>query len=245
MTPSQPNYQFQGRTVTLPCDVRAASSGNATFLVNAAAARRLLPGDEVVLAEPLPGRALCSIACIDYQDNDLGDYNEISIAFFVRERTAPAGIPYLGTWIDMTRGKLGTYIWRLPVNQSFTCEAGCGIWGFPKTVETIEFEREGERLACRWDSDGRHVLTLRVTPEGERDLPDREMTTYTWIEGVPHRTPFTSGARGVGLSRRGVELELGDHAIADQLRGLGLPRSPIMSVWMQHMHGRFDAPEKL
>ena len=145
MSPSQPSYEFQGRTVTLPCNVRAATSGNATYLVDAAAARALLPGDELVLAEPWPGRALCSIACIDYQDNDLGDYNEISIAFFARERGAPAGIPYLGTWRDMMRGGLGTWIWRLPVNQSFTCEAGCGIWGFPKTVETIEFQREGEQ----------------------------------------------------------------------------------------------------
>lgn len=245
MPPSPPSYRFQGRTVTLPCEVRAASSGNATFLVDAAAARALLPGDEVVLAEPLPGRALCSIACIDYQDNDLGDYNEISIAFFVRERSAPAGVPWLGAWIDLVRGGLGTWIWRLPVNQSFTCEAGRGIWGFPKTVERIEFRREGEQLACRWDSEGRHVLTFRMKPGGERELPDREMSTYTWIEGVSHRTPFTSGARGVGLSLGGAELALGDHAISDQLRKLGLPRRPVMSVWMERMHGRFDAPQKL
>ncbi|NNL64784.1 MAG: hypothetical protein HKP30_00945 [Myxococcales bacterium] len=244
MSPS-PQYEFQGRTVTLPCNVRAATSGNATFLVDASVVRRLLPGDELVVPELLPGRSLCSIACIDYQDNDLGDYNEISIAFFVRERGAPQGIPYLGTALDMMRGGLGTWIWRLPVNQSFTCEAGCGIWGFPKTVESIEFEREGDRVACRWESDGRHVLTLRTKRGGDKSFPDREMSTYTWIEGVPHRTPFRSGASGVGFSLGGSELELGDHAVSETLRELGLPRRPLMSVWMEHMHGCFEAPEKL
>ena len=240
-----PQYAFQGRTVTMPCMVRDASSGNATFLVDAEAARRLLPGDEIELAELLPGRALCSIACIDYKDNDLGDYDEVSVAFFVRPRGASRGIPYLGTLLDMAGGRLGTYIWRLPVNQPFTCEAGCGIWGFPKTVETITWEPRGERMACRWESEGRHVLTLSVARGGGRTLPDREMTTYTRIEGVPHLTPFVSGASGVGLRLGGgAELELGDHPLAEELRQLGLPRRPLMSVWMEHMHGRFEAPEK-
>jgi hypothetical protein len=32
--------------------------------------------------------------------------------------------------VDLARGRLGAYIHRLPVSQSFTCEAGRAIWGF-------------------------------------------------------------------------------------------------------------------
>jgi hypothetical protein len=245
MTPRGPSYQFQGRTVTLPCQVREAASANATFLVDAEAARRLLPGPELVPAELLPGRALCSIACIDYRDNDLGDYHEVSIAFFVRERSAPAGLPWLGTLLDLVRGRLATWIWRLPVNQSFTCEAGRGIWGFPKTVETIDFSERDGTVSCRWESSGRHVLTLTTRREGGRTLPDSDLVTYTWIDGALHRTRFRSGSRGVGVRLGGATLELGDHEIAEELRQLGLPRRPLMSVWMEHMHGTFEAPEKL
>ena len=81
-----PRVIIQGQEVTYPVCVRDASSGAATFLVNAGAARRLIPGDEVEVAEVVPGRALCSLAIIDYKDNDLGDYNEVSIALFVRPR---------------------------------------------------------------------------------------------------------------------------------------------------------------
>jgi len=239
-------YTFQSRRVTLPCQVRDASSATATLLVDAAGVRRLLPGPEVDVAEPWPGRALLALACIDYRDNDLGDYAEVSIAFFVRERGVPAGAPYVGAWLDLARGRLGTWIHRLPVDQSFTCEAGRGIWGFPKTVEALDFRYEPDRATCRWDSEGRHVLTLRADRGGRRTLPDREMTTYTWIEGVPHLTRFTSGASGVGIRPfGGASLELGDHPVAGTLRALGLPRRPLMSVWMEHMHGRFEAPEKL
>src|SRR3990172_7079879 len=97
---TQPSYTIQGRTVSLPVEVRDASSGAATFLVPARAARRFLPGRVLEIAEVLPGRTLLSLAVIEYRDNDLGRYNEVSITFFVRERGSARGVPYLGTMLD-------------------------------------------------------------------------------------------------------------------------------------------------
>lgn len=238
-------FQIGERRVVLPVAVRDASSGAATFLVGSRAARALLPGPELDVVEPLPGRALLSLAMVDYRDNDLGDYNEVSIALFVRERAAPAGLPYVGPLVDFVRGRVCTYIRHLPVNQSFTCEAGRAIWGFPKTVCEIDIESQGGRARCRLVCDGEHVLTLSVPRGGARQLPENEMITYSYIEGVAHRIRFTSGASGMGLWLGAAELELGNHPIAAELRSLGLPRRALMSSWMEHMHGRFEAPEKL
>ncbi len=239
------SWTIQGRTVTLPVEVRRATTGAATFLANAAAARRLLPGPEIEVAEVLPGRALLSIAMIDYIDNDLGDYNEVSIALFVRPRGQAAGIPYLGSWIDMARGGLGTHILHLPVNQSFTCEAGCTIWGFPKTVQEIDIEQTDDRATCRLVYDGEHALTFSMPRGGSKALPDRESTGYTYIEGVAHRNTFTSGCERFGVRLGGAELELGKGRIADELRSLGLPRRALMTAWMEGMHGSFGPSEKL
>jgi Acetoacetate decarboxylase (ADC) len=238
-------YVFQGREVTMPVAVRDAASMAATYLVAADVARRLLPGPELDVVELLPGRALFSLACIDYRDNDLGDYNEVSLAFFVRERGAAAGLPYLGAALDLMRSRLATWIYRLPVTQSFTCDAGRGIWGFPKTVEEIVFDEDAGRWRCRLAMDGRHVLTLAVPQGGGRTLPDVEMVTYSYLEGALHRTRFTSGARGVGLHLGGAELELGDHPLAGNLRALGLPRRALLAVHMAHTHGTFAAPERV
>jgi hypothetical protein len=235
-------YVFEGREVTMPVVVRDASSVAATWLVDAAAARRLLPGAELDVLEPLPGRALLSLACIDYVDNDLGDYDEVSIALFVRERGAAAGIPYLGAIADFLRSRAATYILHLPVNQTFTRAAGAGIWGFPKTVEEIDFRDDGDRRVCRLVMDGRDVLTLTAVRGGARTLPDAAMTTYSYIDGRLHRTTFVAGAHHVGIRLGGADVVLGDHPIAGQLRSLGLPRRPLMTVWMGHQHGRFEAP---
>ena len=148
MSKPQPSYQIQGREVGFPVVVREASSGAASYLVPSAAARALLPGPEFEIVELLPGRGVCIVAIIDYKDNDLGDYNEVSIAFFVRPRGERPAIPYLGNWIDLVRGNLGVHIIHLPVNQSFTCEAGATIWGFPKTVQEIDFHYADDRASC-------------------------------------------------------------------------------------------------
>lgn len=235
-------YVFQGREVTLPVMVRDAGSAAATYLVPAAAARRLLPGPELDVAQVFPGWTIFSVACIDYRDNDLGDYDEVSLAFFVRERRASTGVPYLGTVLDFVRNRVPTYIYRLPVNQSFTCEAGRGIWGFPKTVEEIAFRDLDGRRQCRLVMDGRHVLTFSTARGGRRALPDAPMVTYSYVDGALHRTTFVSGATGVGIHLGGADLELGDHPLADDLRSLGLPKRALMSVWMEHSHGRFGAP---
>jgi hypothetical protein len=229
----------------MPALVTDASTATATYLVDARAARCLLPGDEIDVVELLPGRALLSLACVDYRENDLGDYNEISVAFFVRERSAPPGLPVLGTALALMRGRMATYIHRLPVDQGFTCEAGRRIWGFPKTVDDIELDYASDRVHCRWAIDGKLVLRFSVPRGGARTLPDTELVTYSYIEGVAHRTRFVSGAEGVGFRLGGAELSLGDHPIAAELRGLGLPRRALVTSWMQKMHGRFEAPEKL
>jgi hypothetical protein len=238
-------YEIQGRRVGFPVVVRHASAGSATYLVPAAAARALLPGPELSVAEVLPGRALLSLAIIDYKDNDLGDYNEVSVALFVRPRSQGAGIPYLGSMIEMIRGRLGTYIVHLPVNQSFTCEAGSTIWGFPKTVQEIDFDYRGDRASCTLVYDGQHALTLSLPRGGRKQLPEKPMTGYTYIQGVAHTNEFVSGAEGFGVRRGGAELSLGSGLIADQLRSLGLPKRAIMTTWMEKMFASFGPSEKL
>jgi hypothetical protein len=229
---AEQSYEIQGRTVTMPAVVRDARAGNAIFLVAAAAAQKLV-GDAFELVEMMPGQTQLIVGFVDYRDNDLGDYLEVMIVFMVR----PRGFS----------GSDGTFIYKLPVNQSFTCEAGRKIWGFPKSVERIDVDYADERATCRLIMAGQHVLTLtlpRRQPDGAAS-PDMEMTTYTYLDG-PTAVPFsTGGGTAVISGAEGVELILGSHPIAETLRGLGLPAPAMMSTWMEHMHGSFGAPRKL
>src|SRR5690606_12560973 len=130
----------------------------------------------------------------------------------------------------MTRGTLPTYTYRMPVNQAFTCAAGRTIWGFPKTVERIDFDysREGS-FGGRLEMDGQLVFDLRLPRGGKQKQPPLDLEAYTYLDGVPHRTAFTQEVQGLGVSMggRGFSLELGSHPLADDLRSLGLPKNPL------------------
>ena len=245
MTTARPtSYQIAGRTVTMPCTVRDASAGTAIFDVDAAAARALVPV-QFVPVETTPGRCQLVVAVIDYRDNDLGDYREVGITFFV----TPAGGPGDTAEADphAAAADAGTYVHRLPVDQQFTCEAGRTIWGFPKSVERIDLAYDDASVTCTLGMDGALVLRLTLPRGGSDEMPPLPMTTYTLIDGVPHRTPFTQGGTGaqVLISGDGATLELGDHALAKELAGLGLPAPAQMSTWTEHMRGTFGAAEPL
>jgi hypothetical protein len=228
------HYTIQGRSVALPVEVRRASNASALWLVPAAAVAKLLPDDAFQPLVVGGGQTQLILGLIDYQENDLGDYREVAVIFFVHPR---------GTGPDQA----GSFIWRLPVDQSFTCEAGRTIWGFPKTVERIEYDYGPDRLTGTLHMDGRRVFTLTLPRGGE---PSADATTggftYSYLHGAPHRTPMTTGG-GASLNPPGppASLELGDHPLADALRGLGLPKPPMLVTWVPHMKGTFGAPEKL
>ena len=221
------SYEIQGRTVTLPCVVRDAASGSALYMVSASEAQALVP-DAFEVLEPAPGLTQMTLLMVDYRDNDLGDYNEVGVVFFVKPRGAGDE-------------QAGTYIHQLPVDQSFTSEAGCKIWGFPKSVQEIDIGTTATSATCRLVMDGRHVFTLTVPRGGEDETPEAPSIGYTLIGGVPHRNEFTRGSRGEKTTpgAEGVSLELGDHPLAESLRKLGLPKDPVLSNWCEHMRGSF------
>ncbi|MEO9970153.1 MAG: acetoacetate decarboxylase family protein [Hyphomonadaceae bacterium] len=241
-----PTYKIEGRPVSLPCHVQEASSGAALFLVPLEAARALMPGPDFTVAEFLPGKAICTIAMIDYKQNDLGDYNEVSIALFVRPKGQRPLIPWLGNWMDLSRNKLGVHILHLPVDQSFTCEAGRKIWGYQKTVQEIDIDYQTDRARCKLVYDGQSALTFSVPRGGDKSRKPGPMTTFSYIDGKPFRTMASQSVKGFGTHKGAdVELELGAGPIADQLRSLGLPKKPIASIWMEHMSAEFGPPQAL
>jgi hypothetical protein len=241
------SYEIQGQTVTMPVEVRDASTGTAVFRVPVAAARELIP---TVFEPKATGKcvevnasgtrewATCDVAItiIDYRDNDLGSYHEIGVTFFARPMGAAA---------DGSAD--GTYIWRLPVDQSFTCEAGRTIWGFPKTVEEIDWSNEEASVTATLRMDGELVLRLTVPRVGDDEIHPVRLVNYSLIDGKPFATDFTQGGSGSGLvmSGAGVSLELGDHPVAKELASLGLPSDAMYSTWTEHMRGTFAAPRPL
>ena len=238
-TSSHEVHEVAGRRVALPVHVRAATQASATWSVDAAAAQAIIEPSGLTVARGRRGRATCSVAVVDYLDNDLGTYHEVAVAFAVMPHDAgPA-------WRSDPR-RPTTLIHRLPVDGDFTCAAGREIWGFPKWVTQIDLRRHGRSTECVLRDDGEVVLALQVAPGG-LPLPASplEMTAYSHLDGVLRRTPWSTTSRGAHLRPGGAVLELGGpHPMADELRTLGVHRrSPLFSVTVETMTATFGAAE--
>jgi hypothetical protein len=241
-TENVPAYEIQGRMVSLPVQVREADSWAAQFLVPAKAAQAIVDPTGLEVAQPLPGRAMVNIAFVRYLDSDLDTYNELAVAYLVRPDSTVAGSA-LDKMREFVQGDIGVYIHELPVTQTFTLEAGRRIWGYPKILADIDIVEERSRVSCTLEHEGVHVLTLSLK-EGGFKLPQRELATYSNLDGVLRRTLWDQKAE-TRARFGGAKLKLGSHPIADELRTLGLPKRALMTNTMRGMRATFFAAEEV
>ena len=153
MTATEPQvFTHGGQSVTLPVQVGHARQAAATFLVDADAAQRVIDETGLRVKRQARGKAVVSIALVEYLENDLGTYDELALAFVVDDVPGTPPGP---------KGSVSTYIHRLPVDGEFTCAAGRGIWGFPKWVADLDvtFDERGATAVLR---EG-ELEVLRVT----------------------------------------------------------------------------------
>ena len=225
-------YTIQGRTVSIPVEIRRARSWFANFAVPYEAARNLVVYSGLEPAMPLPGRAFCSLAFVDYDDGDLDPYHELAVAILVTEPGTSGRKP------------AGALIHQLPVDQSFTCEAGREMWGFPKFIADIDI-RAGARGAgaCTLVHDGERVLTLQVGRSIPIPSRGTALDAFSYRDDVLRRTRWSLHADSSRMRFGGARLELGDHPIARELRTLGLPRRALMSGSLHDVRMEFAAAE--
>jgi hypothetical protein len=230
-------FDVVGRSIGIPVEVRSAQMASATFLVDADAAQAVIEGTGLRVARKALGKAVVSLALVRYLDGDLDTYDEIGLAFVVEE---PAGQPTL------PRGGVATYIHKLPVSEEFTCHAGRGIWGFPKWVAPMSVRFGEGGVTAELDGEVRIHLGRGLLP-----VPSRPLTMACYSNdhtGAILRTEWvteTSSTRlrvGPGTAR--VEL-LGSGPVADDLRALGFPRRPLLSMSAARMHATFGAPARV
>ncbi|WP_243719069.1 acetoacetate decarboxylase family protein [Actinomadura sp. 7K534] len=246
MTSAVQAHAIQGERVELPVRIRDAAVASAMFAVPADAARAVISYSGLDVAEPLPGRAVCSLAFVRYADGDLGPYHEFAVAFLVRP---PGSAPPSGPLGRLSGMKgVGAFIHWLPVNQEFTLEAGRTIWGFPKELADIPMDLAGRVKRCAVRFGGRTAIEVAVRsgapmPEGS-GAPKVE--AYSCMDGVTRRTPWTVTPSEVRMRPGGAKVVLGDHPVAEELRGLGLDRArALSSSTVGHLRMVFEGAEEV
>jgi hypothetical protein len=227
-TGSKSVHRVQGKDVVMPVQIRDARVWAAQFLVPASSARAVLSSAGLQPVVPIKGKAVCALGFVDYIDGDLGQYHEFMVALMAKVPGRPKS--------------LGAFIHWLPVDQTFTCEAGRSIWGFPKEMSDITVTRERGHTAGEVRLDGQLVLRLEVGAglPAPAFLGGRSIAAYTFGDEVLRSTAWEMQVGGVRGRPGGARVVWGDHPKAQELRGLGIPDRGIVSSSVARLKMTFN-----
>ena len=240
-------FQLEGRELSYPTRFYDGSSAMGIFSVPARIADDLIADSGFTTARIAPGRTALSLICVHYTDTECGSYEEIAMAFFVKRlgHQARPAIPYLSTWWDIVRGNIASHTWCLPVSSTLSRDCGIFMWGFPKTLERIEYQLEAGRAQTSWMIDDELVLSYSVPASGSKDAKEISPPVYSVLEGKPHVSYLTQRYSQVGHHGRDGILTLGRHPAADPLRQLGLPKKPMIAAFNGHLEFEMSHPRPL
>ncbi|WP_323793526.1 acetoacetate decarboxylase family protein [Nocardioides sp.] len=219
---------IDGREITFPMAVDDFNSATLGFSVPADAAAALLPGDAFEIAEIGPGTAQLIISIVDYRQNPWGDYNEVNLGFLAR----PAGAP---------EDVMGSFVYRMPVDQEFTCKAGNEVMGFPKVVVGIDATYTDSHVTFELRDGDDVALTVTVPRAPALSEATRiDAVSYSYLDGVPQATPLGMDLASGFIEADQVDLTLGTGPIADELRTLGLPKPADFATWGEGLSAVFQ-----
>jgi hypothetical protein len=220
--------EIQGQTITFPMEVDRFDTATFLFTVPSDAAQELLPGDAFEVVEIAPGLAQLVVAFCDYLENPWGDYLELNFGFLARPAGAPDDV-------------IGSFVYRMPVDQAFTCEAGNKVMGFPKTVEQMAFERADGRGTVTLHEDGAPSVVLRFPlAPASGEVARIDSLSYSYLDGVAYETPLSMDMGTGVIDPADVVIELGDGPIATGLASLGLPTAPDLATWGEGLSAVFQ-----
>ena len=237
-------FNIEGNDLGYPTLFHDGSTSVGMFIVSSKVANELIAESGFTVAEIAPGKAVMSFAGVHYTNTQCGSYEEIGCAFFVNKVSGKPLIPYLGTWMNILRGKLPSFTWYLPVTEKSALECGIQMWGYPKTIEDIRHSKIDGRTVTTLYKDGEEVLRYSVSNLGSNALKPIVAPVYSIFEGKPHIGYLTQYFSAAAYGRDG-ELLLSDHALVEPLRLLGLPKRPLLSGHMGKLRFSMSAPEPL
>ena len=238
------NYLIDGKPVNFPVIVADASMIMNAFLVDATIAQNMIMDSGFQVIELFPGKAILQLLFVDYQKNELGDYNEGAIIFPVITPGEKKPFPFFGAVKRMATGSAGNFVYRMPVDQEFTTHAGRYIWGFPKWMAQIDIQFGEKHATGSFFDEGELVYSLSAKAGGAAESKEQRAASLAIRDGKVWKTYGTNTGTGLTFSLGGEMPEIGkNHPLALELRALGLPKKPMFTVTIKNTAMTFSSPE--
>jgi hypothetical protein len=226
----------------MPINSRRSPALMAGFSIDAAAARELLPGNEIHPVTLPGGRAILMITVIDYRETDIGKYIEFSIAIACTRgrREWPPVVAALVPPLFRT----GQFVIDLPVSTEVSVKGGKGIWGMPKHQANLDFAIDDDTVSSTYDLDGRFCMKIEIDrPTMLKRFPLRaSAVNYCAFRGMLMKSSiYFRGRASAAVGRwAGARLWLGDHPRMDALHTLDIADRPLFSTFIEDSSGILD-----
>ena len=201
----------------------------AIYTASTVKVKELLPLPQMIPIELSPGKCLVGFTAFEYRETDIDPYNEFAIAFLIT--FGKSQIPFLTSALQMYRRRMTAYVWQLPVTTEIARVGGVELYGYPKFIADIEFEKEADQLSCHLSESGNKILSLRGKVLPVNRGKNSKIITYSNIEDIPLVTNIYYNQLEFAESRdkQAATLEIGsDHGICEELKKIGLSESPVM-----------------
>ena len=229
-----------GIAFEMPINSEQSPALMAVFSIDADAAARLIPGNEV---HPLRlwKRGLLVLTVINYVITDIGSYIEYSIAIACTHGKRPA--PRLLPGLLMKTFGTGQYVWDLPVSSEVSVKGGKGIWGMPKHQASLDFVIGEQWVSSQYDLGGQMMMRIDVKKPSSAWLPvNTGAANYCAFRGMLMKSYiYFKGKLGFSLFKpESARLLIGDHPRMAPLKTLGIDPTPIAAGFFPSTTGVLD-----
>jgi hypothetical protein len=227
-----------GHRVRLPLAVTFDAFGGA-FLARAGRLRERLPA-ACVPVQIAPGVGTIVLAGVDYRDvGGFDPYGEFAV--IVPCVRGGQDVPLLGA----LTGEIGGHVDFLPVTTEASVALGREIWGYPKVLADVRFDRRGGEWTVTLEREGQLICRL----DGPSARPRGRTTTaysYTTTEDRLLRTRIDiDGPFGLRPFDPRVRVECGPDEYGRMLEDLLLGRQSVASLVGRRVGARLYAGESV
>lgn len=234
-TERQTRVLSDGTRVEMPLHTHRAAMFTAFFTISAAAARSLLPSEDLRSVRPSPRRALLGVQVMDYREKSIAPYLEFVTSIPVHR--SPADVPVLSALMMERAPGAGAYLTNIGVTTEESLRVGWELLGFPKFRCEVQLAESRAEKVGEITAEGRSILTLAARRAGS--FRERRRSFYSYSLGpddhLLHHVPYRyTATTGLSFGRRSARLHLGDHPVSHELRDLDISPVPLMSVDIPH-----------
>jgi len=221
------DFQKEDLQFKLPVFYYDTTSITAIYTADTQKVKSLLPLPEMNPVELFPGKCLVAFTGFEYRKTDIAPYNEFAIVFLISYDKVQ--IPGITAMWQMARRCLSGYVWQLPVTTEIARYGGVELYGFPKFIADITFERSESRITCHVAENGQHIISLtgKTLPTATEKIT--QYITYSVIDDIPLKTNVYINPEKFAQSRdrNAASIELGDHTICRTLKEIDLSQTPV------------------